>query len=914
MKSFFLLILIAVSPVALSQNFQVSGDIIDEEGQSLPSAVAVLLNPSDSTFLYFGMSNNAGKFEIKNIKPGDYLLQVSLLGFNTVYSKIKVPDGSGPGTLVMVRKVFNMGGVEVTGERIPIRIKKDTLEYNAKAFAVKPDGVAEDLIKKLPGIEVDRSGNIKAMGEDVENVLVDGKEFFGNDPKVATRNLPADAISKVQLFDRQSDESQFTGIDDGERNPTLNFVLEEGKKSGVFGDVSAGAGTGDHGLVSGKVYRFTRKNQLAGLGMMNNINQFGFSLNDYISFNGGISALAAGDGHVTLGGENSFPVNFGQPVYGKGSNGAAGLNFSVSGAGNNRFFASFLGSGSKRNIDESTTTRYFVPDGSFLTSEERNQTKRDSSGRLNFGLRKTIGTRQNLIVNGAFSLNSNSTRLLSDQVSIKSDLPVNEMSRDLNDLASGITGNADASWLLRMNQSKTILKLSARTSYSERRSDSRFKNSVVYYDPVGNENSDQFYNLQSGNITLSSSVSITQRLSKKTFGDISLTGSSASESLDRQQGIYSAGLVPDAALSPGFKKTETFLRPGITWKFASEKSQISIGLLATAGEYNTKLNDYDGYKTDYFRFTPRVSWEYDIRSGRRVTFDYMSSVIAPSASQLLPVINNVNTMVLVFGNRELRPEYIHNARFSWWLFDQFSFTTLLSGVTLRYTGDKIGYSRNTDSDLRQVINLINSDYEWTAGADIDFSTAIKPLGMKINIAVNESFSRGTGIINGTDNNTANNVHRLSLTLENRKKDKWDIQTGSAFTITDSRFSVNNSLNNVYTDVSWFSEASYTPGKWLNIRGTADITNYSSKSFDESILIPVVGAEVNYYFSANQRAVITLSGIDLLNRNTGLERMGELNYLVEKQSWMIGRYFMLSFKYRLNKTGGGNGIDIQVKRR
>ena len=157
----------------------------------------------------------------------------------------------------------------------------------------------EDLLRKLPGLEVDRSGNIKAMGEDVKNVLVDGKEFFGNDPKVATRNLPADAINKVQLFDKKTDESQFTGIDDGERNQTLNLVLDEGKKAGVFGDVVAGAGTGSHVEAGAKIYRFTDKIQFAGLGMFNNINQFGFSLGDYINFSGGISALSSGSG-ITL--------------------------------------------------------------------------------------------------------------------------------------------------------------------------------------------------------------------------------------------------------------------------------------------------------------------------------------------------------------------------------------------------------------------------------------------------------------------------------------------------------------------------------------------------------------------------------------------------------------------------------------
>src|SRR5664280_154813 len=317
--------------------------------------------------LYFAITGNNGQFEIRNIKKGDYLLQVSLITYRTIYRNLTFPSSSGEniGTIIMIPRPVGLSEVQVTGERIPVKIRKDTIEYDARAFKVKPDAVAEDLIKKLPGMEVDRARNIKAMGEDVKNVTVDGKEFFGNDPKVATRNLPADAINKVQLFNKKTDESRFTGIDDGERNQTLNLVLNEDKRKGIFGDVSAGGGTGRHADAGARIYKFSKKTQLAGLGMFNNINQFGFSLSDFISFSGGMSALSSGSGLTIHGDDSSFPVNFGQPVYGTGSNGAAGLNFSVSKSDDTRFFASYLGSGSSRELTDNSSSRYFKSDGSY---------------------------------------------------------------------------------------------------------------------------------------------------------------------------------------------------------------------------------------------------------------------------------------------------------------------------------------------------------------------------------------------------------------------------------------------------------------------------------------------------------------------------------------------------------------------
>jgi hypothetical protein len=753
------------------------------------------------------------------------------------------------------------------------------------------------------------------MGEDVKNVLVDGKEFFGNDPKVATRNLPADAINKVQLYDRDSDESRFTGIDDGERNQTLNLVLDENKKSGIFGDMSVGAGTGNHSATAGKVYRFTEKTQLAALGMYNNINQFGFSLSDYISFNGGLAAFSSGDGHVMIGGDNSIPVNFGQPVFGTGSNGAAGLNFSVSGSKNNRLFASYLGSGSKRRLFETSSTRNFIPGGSFRMEESISQEKRDTTNKLNFGLRKQIGEKQNIIINGSMSYNTSGNPLNSLTSSFLNDLELNNQERNSGEQTCRLAFNSDASYLLKINEGKTIFRLAGRTNYSGNNADTRFLNRTEYYSPIVIDLSNQFFDVRSSSGTYSGSLSLTQRLTKRSFIDVSLMAGRSIENLNRKQGDIEDGYIPDQSLSPDFLKEESYFRPGLTWKLSTTKSRFMIGLLSDIGKYVSTLNEDGGLAYSYFFLIPRSSWEFDYRSGRRLMFDYTATVNTPRASQLLPVVNNINSLSLFYGNRDLGPEYVHNGRFSWWLFDQYSFTTLLTGLNIRYTGNKIAYSREVGENLAQVVSLLNVKDDWNAGGNIDFSTPIKPLGVKVNFSISENFNRGRSLVNGTENINNSLIHRFSLTVDNRKKDKWDIETGSSVTITDTRYSVQNTLNNVFNNISWFAGLRYTPGVRFNIMTSADITSYSAKSFNESQLVPLLGAEVNYYFLKNQRAVITLSGVDLLNRNSGIERRSEMNYLLERRSDIIGRYVLLSFKYRLNKVGDNtSGIDIKIKNR
>jgi len=210
--------------LSFAQTWPLTGNVFSEDYSPLVYSTVVLLNPADSTMQFYGITNPEGKFDIKNIRKGDYLLQVAFLGYETYYKTVSIPvEGNNLGQLTMKPKPLSVSEVSVMGEYVPLSFRGDTTVYNAAAFQLKPGAVAEDLLKKLPGVEVDRAGNIKAMGEDVRRVMVDGKEFFGNDPKVATKNVPADAVDKVQIYDRTSEESMFTGIHDGSRDKTIKL-------------------------------------------------------------------------------------------------------------------------------------------------------------------------------------------------------------------------------------------------------------------------------------------------------------------------------------------------------------------------------------------------------------------------------------------------------------------------------------------------------------------------------------------------------------------------------------------------------------------------------------------------------------------------------------------------------------------
>ncbi|HEY3429763.1 MAG TPA: TonB-dependent receptor, partial [Cyclobacteriaceae bacterium] len=338
MKKIYLLVLLLVFvsvQIAWAQKSSIKGQVVDSLSNAMPSATVMLLNAKDSSLVNFGLSDAKGFFEIKNINKGSYDLKISFLGYAPFTKRIDAA-GDSPvveaGQLKLQPQAKQLDEMVIMGEKVPVRIKGDTIEFNAGSFKTKANANVEDLLKKLPGVEVDPDGTVRAQGEEVRRVLVDGKEFFGRDPKLATRNLPADAIEKVQVFDKKSDQAEFTGIDDGQREKTVNLELKEDKRNGMFGNATAGAGTEGRYQLKGNLNRFRKDQQLSFLGMANNINEQGFSMGEFMNFTGGSQQMMSGGGgamRLTFDANNTngVPMNFGGRQNGIMTNYAGGINF-----------------------------------------------------------------------------------------------------------------------------------------------------------------------------------------------------------------------------------------------------------------------------------------------------------------------------------------------------------------------------------------------------------------------------------------------------------------------------------------------------------------------------------------------------------------------------------------------------------
>lgn len=917
MKHIYLLFVILISGnAALAQSASVKGEITDTAANPIPYTTVSLLQPADSTLAYFGISNKDGSFEIKDVPKGKYLLQAAFMGFKTYYRTLELPlQGSDYIGRISLKRISNqLKEVEIKTEKIPITIKRDTVEYNAGSFKTKPDANVEELLKKLPGVQVDRAGNIKAQGEDVRKVLVDGKPFFSNDPKVATKNLPADAINKVQVFNKHSDMSEFTGIDDGEREKTINLQLKDNKKNGYFGDAQAGYGTNTRLDGSARVYKFKPKTQLAAIGMVNNINHFGFSFSDYINFNGGLSSLmnSGGQMNINSGNRDSPPIDFGQPIYGLITSGAAGVNYSYEPRKNNRYNISYLGNGADKNLVESSNSRNFTDNGTYERKSNKDEQSYNIAHRLNFNVRNDKDSASQYTANGGATLSNGHSQTTAYTTSLLEDMVLNSLDSRIYEKGRSVKANAGLSYLLNSKSKKQVYKATAGIRYEKELDKSEWANitRILPTNTTGNDmqKQDNHSVLSQYNGT----VSVLQSLGRSYFLEPSLHAGYDAQHFDRIQRLTAIGDMQVDSLSPDFTRAYSWLQPGVSLRRSKQKIQFNVALKASVGLLSRSLNGTDTGRNVYTYLLPSFNLQNEYSSGKRRGVYYNSSVAAPEASQLMPVSNYSNPLQVYTGNNNLRPEYIHNAGLNWMWFDQFSFSSLFANISGRYTADKITWSRTVNPDLSQQMKPANVPYEYSVRARVEYSRPIRKIGLTVNTSFEEDYTRSINIINSVNNNVNNYNHRFELSFGNKKKEKWDVNIGGSISITDAKYELNQNYNNRFYSLTGFGEISYRPNTHWYFMLSADVTQYNASSFAGAILVPLMKSEMSYYFMKANRGVLTFSGYDLLNRNTGIQRSGQINFVSETRSNIIGQYFMLSFKYRINKTGNSNPGGIQIK--
>jgi len=871
-RNYFVLILILISTNLFALN-KISGRVVNEKYEPLMNAQVVLLNPVDSTLQYYDISDKDGNYQILKINDGDYLMQFSYVSKEIVYDKITIPLDKGANFGTKIMKGALTDEVTVTAEYIPMEFKQDTVVFNAKAFKTKTGAVVEDLLKKIPGVEVDQSGNMKALGEDVTKILVDGKEFFGRDPKVATKNLPAKSIDKVEIFDKKSEEAEFTGINDGVQDRTINLLLNENSKEGYFGKGTIGVGTEEHYNTEGKLFRFSAKFQSALLGNFNNINKFGFT----------------GRGHGK-GGEG---------IKGLNTTGAGGINLLLNTKKPNRYFASYLANTTKNNLDQTTQTENFLSNGSYIQNQILDKEGRNTPHKINLGIRHNFNKEHKITFDGNIDINYNneeSNLVITNQ---KNDTLINNFDNSTNTNSDLIDVDLKSVDIIKLNDGKTQIKTRAAFSYNKSTSNLDWINFIspnYYVAELIVE--DQYQDNITDNFNLSLTPTVIQKIKRLWYLSLSMNVGAKEKSLDRKQGINDLNNSVVNFSSSDFKTNDIYVKPTISIRRSAAKSQMNFEFGTNWNQFDKIMSNTSVEKKDYLYLLPGFEYSNNYQSGRRIFIRYNSNVNMPGLTQLLPIANTLNRTSIYQGNLDLSPEYNHNIRVGWSLFDSFSFTSLFTHFNAGYTKDKISTSENINEDFTKLVQPVNVPENYNASLYVNFSTPIRRLGIKVNATSRESWNKGVNIINQKENTQNSLSHTIDLNFENRQKDFVHIRVGGSISLTDSEFSI--AKDNQYFNTSYYADLSLTPNEHWDINAEGKVSEYNSQSFDESVSIPSINAGISYHFLEGKKAEVELKAYDLLNKTIGFRRISENNYLMEQEWNTIGRYVILNFSLRIGK--------------
>jgi hypothetical protein len=930
------LLLLLICFLTLSQStaqnsiWTLSGSLQNEKSEALSSATITLLHLADSTLLAFGVSNEKGEFEIRNIRDEDCLLQISFVGFETFFQKVSRPQNSliyNLGTVTMKEKTQEMD--EFTLEDIaPITIKKDTIEYHADAFKTQPNASVEELLKRLPGVEVDQEGNIKAQGETVNRVLVDGKEFFGTDPKLATKNLLAEAISKVQILDRRSEQSLFTGIDDGQREKTINLKLKDDFKKGFFGNVTGGYGNDNRYRLQGNLNRFSEKQQFSFLGLSNNVNEQGFSIDDYINFQGGIQSFASG-GQISVmvggpgGGSAGIPLNSGQRLNGIMNSHAYGANFNQDFNKNTQLRSSYFFNQLNHKITQDTERLNFFPSGDFTFQENSIQDNKSNNHRLNLIIDHKIDSLNSLRSTSSAQL-SNTDRFARSETSNR-DLDGNLLNRGERDnLTFGDTYQVNTEMLLRHRFNKPGKTISANLTLGTNASDYEgvlYARNEFFGENPSTEIIQQENTQKNQSLNYGANIAYTEPLGGRKYLELVYNFRQNINTVDRE--VFDRdgeNLVFNMALSNKFNTVYTYHRPGANVSYNAGNYNIVAGLAMQATSLNGELLLFDEVVNNSFQnLLPSARLNYSFSNSKNLMFNYQTSVNEPSIEQLQPVINNADPLNIYVGNPELRPAYIHSWRANYNSFDMGRLVNLFANAFVNYTENAIVNAQSIDERLIRTITPVNVRNNMVLGGNLNFGFPIKAINSRFNFGPNANYSKGFNQINDIEDQIQINNLGGNIRYDFNWKEFVNLGLSANVSRQSTSYAFNEQQNQLFFNQNYSAELGLNFLKKYAFAGSFNYLKYNSQTTDFNEAIPLLNLSLSRFVLKNNMGEIKLSANNLLNRNIGVSQRADINFIEQTVTNNLGRIIMISFTYKLNNklnplsNMGGPGGGVRMMR-
>ena len=913
----FISCLLLVSYVGFAQNLTIQGSLKDSiANRALNSATVSLVYAKDSSLVSFSRTNEAGFFNFKNVAPGNYLISVSYVGY--VPKWVPVLTGTEKTVemgLIYMNDVNTMSTVTVTARRPPVVINGDSVEFNSENFKTAPNAVVEDLLKKMPGMEVDKSGGITVNGKKVTKVFVNGKEFFTGDPMMATKNLPADAVDKIQVYDRKSDQAMFTGIDDGSEETAINLKLKKDRNKSTFGKLNAGAGTPSVFDAQGNVNVINNEAQFSAIGGANNTNRQNFSGRNIINFSGGGGGRPGAGGGVTVnfsGGSGETDAN----AQGIAETYSIGGNYSnLFNDKKTEFNANLSISDVERNNISSSFTQNLTPGNAFNRISNSNSIA--GNKQQNFGSTIDHKVTDNFSFRFTPSLGLQQTTNYSED-STQTYLTNGNLLNSNTTIASSASDavNAASTLLLRKKFAKKGRTISSTITQSFNRSNStgnQFTEQLSYLNNKLTNDSilDQQNTRKGENSSYSANLIYTEPLGKKSLLEFNTylsksIGSSSRRIFDRNDVTDTYDLL-NTRLTNEFNSEYTYSGGGMSYRSNQKKYNFSTGVsLQKAVLDGENISAKTKLSQSFQDILPNATFRYNFSQTKNLNVDYRTSTNQPSITQLQPVLDQSNINRQSIGNPDLKRSYVHNLNIRFFSSKILAGKSFFSTLNASTTNNSIV---NYDSVLpnRTILTKpVNVDGAYRINTSLNYGFGIKKLKSRLSFGLNAGLNNNISYANGLLNTIVTKSTGPSMTYSYIVDDVIDINLTARYSFSNTNNAVNPTLNtNFLTKVFGADMTNYLPFNIvLNQSFNYAINTGRAEGFNTSI--PIWNASFSKFFMKNKRAEIKMSAFDLLNKNIGINRNVSQNQIVDRSYNVISQYFMLTFTYSLQKSGLGGG--------
>lgn len=919
-----LVLAIFLSANTYAQPYIVKGTVMDTLNMNpLQNASITLIRAQDSVLETFTRTKDDGTFSLKVSEKGKYIIMSVFPGFADFVDKINVKDDAGleMGEIPMISRTNLLKEFVFTDQFAAIKIKGDTVEYIADSFKVRDNATVEDLLKKLPGLQVDKDGNIQAHGQKVEKLLVDGEEFFTDDPAVVSKSLQAKAIDKVQVFDKKSEQAEFTGIDDGSASRTVNLQLKDNMKKGYFGKLEAGGGAGDDQTFfenQAMLNYFKGKKKVSAFGIVANTGKIGLGWEDQDKFGGGnnnVSFTEDGGMMTTWSGNDEFDSWSGQ-YNGRGFPKAwtGGVHFSdkwnedKQHLGANYRYA-------KQNIEvvDNELKQTLLSDGQQFQETSTDEFKTGQRHKVD-GLYEwktdSLSTLR-LIASGNYSnsINRSNTNRL-NRSGFGDTLLIGDGMRNTD--ATTYRMNSTLTWMKKFKKKRRTLMTSLSERYEESESLDFIYNRNIDFTPSNastivdqkKENANQSLVLDGSAvytepITKAMAVSVEYKLSvnnsvseRNTFNK----NNPVSESYDRLDSTFTNNYAFNVVTHAG--------GTNLSWDY--KKLDFSAGLSAANSNFTQRdLRADTVFSYGVVNLFPKASIRYEINKQSNIRLNYQGSTRQPTIRQIQPLLDNTNPNNTVIGNANLTQEFRNSFSLNAndykvlsgrWMYAYGSFNVINNAITRSETIQASGIRQY------QYINMDGNYNGWAGGG---IGKRITKLNARVGGNVNTSINRTVTMVNGIKNVSNFNSYSAGVDGGHESKDeKLEVSFRFNYTYNDNKASINPDATSYWTIDNGFDISYELPWK---IEVGTDFNWYVRQRtaiFDRNNNVFRWNAYVSKKFLKNDKLELRAMMYDILNQNVGFNRYAINNDVAENNYNTIRRYGMLSLIWNFTKMAGG----------